>query len=641
MTATGDRLLIDSITEPGWYEMTDVEYHADPVKGGSLSSTGARTLATKTPAHFDWERRHGRPDKAELDFGRVAHARVLGKGSDIVVVLGTGKDKNAWNTNESKANVARARATGKNPIKLRDNQAINEMADRLREHPIAGPLLARPGRHEQVGVWRDPETGVWCRLMADFLPDVGAADRLLVIDYKGLALDTAIPTPTGWTTMRALQSGDRVLGSDGRSCAVTAKSEVRWRTCYRIRFDDGSTVICDDEHLWATHTTAPGNRGQVFAVRTTDEIRRTMRKYGQCQHRVPVAAALDLPPAELLIDPYVLGCWLGDGTRTSGRISKPDGELFDLIAARGYRIGPPPPSTVRRGCPTRTIYGLATQLRELDLLGHKLIPDVYLRASVTQRRDLLRGLMDTDGSWNSTRGQAVFTTIDKAFAEQVRELALSLGQRAIVSGYAAHGYGKDLTAYRVTFRPLAGLNPFLLSRKAHQVQARSGRRSRQRIVTAVEPVPVVPTQCITVDSPDSTYLCTEAMIPTHNTTLDASPAGFAKSMANFGYDQQGDFYATGVHALDPRGELPQFVLIAQEKTPPYLVTVNYLDEQALARGRHRNRSALELYAACAASGLWPGYPVGPVELRLPAWAARQFEAEREDLTDETYGGTAA
>jgi hypothetical protein len=177
-------MTVPFITEPGIYGMTDVEYHADPVLGGSLSSTGARTLATRTPAHFHYERRHGRPDKGEFDFGRAAHARVLGKGGDIVVILGSGKDKNAWVTKETKAAVARARAAGKTPIRLRDNQIINEMADALRAHTLAGPLFGPDrGRAEQVVVWFDEIFEVWRRAMLDWhtwLPD----GRLCIVDYK-------------------------------------------------------------------------------------------------------------------------------------------------------------------------------------------------------------------------------------------------------------------------------------------------------------------------------------------------------------------------------------------------------------------------------------------------------------------------
>ena len=69
------------------------------------------------------------------------------------------------------------------------------------------------------------------------------------------------------------------------------------------------------------------------------------------------------------------------------------------------------------------------------------------------------------------------------------------------------------------------------------------------------------------------------------------------------------------------------MLIAQEKTPPYGVLVAYLDELALERGRVRNARARALYRRCTESGEWPGYPVAPVALSLPGWAARTAEDE--------------
>lgn len=71
-----------------------------------------------------------------------------------------------------------------------------------------------------------------------------------ITDYKGLALDTPIPTPTGWTTMGDLKVGDFVIGSDGFPTKVILKSGVHNRPCYRIVFEDKSYVVCDNVHLW-------------------------------------------------------------------------------------------------------------------------------------------------------------------------------------------------------------------------------------------------------------------------------------------------------------------------------------------------------------------------------------------------------
>lgn len=172
-----------TIDQPGVYDLSAAKYHADPVTGGSLSSTGARQLLV-CPARYDHHRRHGRPDKKEFDLGRAAHARALGVGEEIEVITGTGKNPDAWATNDDKTAVAAARAAGRIPIKPADDQTIDLMVDALRAHPDAGPLFARDGVAEQTLIYQDKETGVWCRVMTDWMPTVDPDGRVLVVDYK-------------------------------------------------------------------------------------------------------------------------------------------------------------------------------------------------------------------------------------------------------------------------------------------------------------------------------------------------------------------------------------------------------------------------------------------------------------------------
>jgi hypothetical protein len=608
------------IDQPGVYDIPADVYHSDPVAGGSLSSSGARKLLPPScPALFRHWADEGQEHKATFDLGHAAHAEVLGVGAPLAVV-----DADDWRTKAAKQQRDTAYAAGATPLLRNDYEQVHAMAAALRAHPVAGSLFTPgTGRAEQTLVWRDDEFGVWRRAMLDWLTESNGG--LVVVDYKGLALDTAIPTPHGWTTMHKLRVGQQVVGANGRPCTVTAKSEVHYRTCYRIRFDDGASVVCDDEHLWLT-TSGGTSNGTTTGVRSTDEIRRTLLKYGQHHHRVPVAAALDLPERELPISPYVLGCWLGDGTAADGCITKPDDELFELIEACGYKVGPNT-NHRRPECPTRTVYGLRTHLRRAGLLGHKQVPDAYLRASADQRRALLRGLMDTDGSWNAARSQAVFMSTDKVLSVAVRELACSLGQRAVMHETTQHGYGLTVTAYPVTFSPVGGLNPFALARKANLVGPTKRNLSSRRVVIAVEEMPTVPTQCITVDSPDSTYLCTEAFIPTHNTCRSAEPGHLSKTLYDFGYYQQDPYYRDGVEAVGlAEADAAAFVFVFQEKTPPYLITIVQADPEAVEWGRRRNRKALDTYRVCTETGHWPGYGDAVLSLSLPRYATYQLDA---------------
>jgi len=170
------------ITEPGRYGLSEEDYHADMVIGGSLSSTGARTLITATPARYAYDREHGRPDTAAFDLGRAAHTVVLGTGAPIVEVAA-----DDWRGKAAKESAAEARAAGATPLLTRDVERVHAMAQALRAHPVAGPLFARSGVAEQSFVGRDPETGVMCRVRVDWLPDVEPGARALVVDYKSCA----------------------------------------------------------------------------------------------------------------------------------------------------------------------------------------------------------------------------------------------------------------------------------------------------------------------------------------------------------------------------------------------------------------------------------------------------------------------
>ena len=88
---------------------------------------------------------------------------------------------------------------------------------------------------------------------------------------KALALDTPLPTPTGWTTMGEVQVGDELIGSDGRPTRVVAATDVLTdRPCFEITFSDGTTVVADAEHQWrASSRASRPRRRQSCRVRHT------------------------------------------------------------------------------------------------------------------------------------------------------------------------------------------------------------------------------------------------------------------------------------------------------------------------------------------------------------------------------------
>jgi exodeoxyribonuclease VIII len=103
------------------------------------------------------------------------------------------------------------------------------------------------------------------------------------------------------------------------------------------------------------------------------------------------------------------------------------------------------------------------------------------------------------------------------------------------------------------------------------------------------------------------------------TTRDASPDGFAKSVAQYRYHVQAAFYSDGYRAAF--GEAPRgFVFIAVETEPPYLVAVYVASETMTSRGRIEYQTDLDTFRECLASDCWPGYSSSPLTLDLPKWA---------------------
>lgn len=338
----------------------------------------------------------------------------------------------------------------------------------------------------------------------DHLVRIPGYEGLLIFDKKGLPLDTPLPTTTGWTTMGEVQVGDKLIGSDGLPATVTDKSVVHHKPCVRVSFDDGTSMVCDVDHRWPVRRKA----GSPVQILTAGQLTRGMR--------IDMPDPMKLEEADLPVDPWALGAWLGNGKHTSGEVTSMDDFLWEEAERRGYPTAPSRVGLIHRA-DTRTFRGITKGLRQLGVLGNKHIPDVYLRASRDQREELLQGLMDTDGCWNSHRRHAIITLVDERLARQVHELALSLGQRARIWPVKYSGFGITGTAWTVTFTPRGGLEPFRLPRKRDAINVQSTAKSDRRLITKVEDVETVPTQCITVDSADQTYLCGRDMLVTHNT----------------------------------------------------------------------------------------------------------------------------
>lgn len=347
---------------------------------------------------------------------------------------------------------------------------------------------------------------------------------------KDLADDTPMLTANrGWTTHGQLEVGDVVFAPSGKQVRVLALSE-RYTTskCYRVTFHDGAEIVAGAGHFWklrVKHKHRVAN-SDLREIRFTEEVVTTEQLSGDYRCDVGVAAALEMPVAQNLeIDPYVLGAWLGDGTATKPVITCADAdrELIERIRSKGCVVVELPYGR-QRNCSNYAIdpgikgkrgTGMGGVLRRMGLWKNKHIPEKYMRASIHQRTELLRGLMDTDGYCND-RGTADFVNTNERLARQVFELAAGLGLRPRFAYYEKMYEGEPYPVWRVSFQAHKDRNPFALKRKADRAIDKYLHRDT-RLVSKIEQIESVPTRCIQVEG--GMYLAGKELIPTHNSSI--------------------------------------------------------------------------------------------------------------------------
>ncbi|WP_223172218.1 DnaB-like helicase C-terminal domain-containing protein [Microbacterium sp. NIBRBAC000506063] len=169
-------------------------------------------------------------------------------------------------------------------------------------------------------------------------------------------------------------------------------------------------------------------------------------------------------------------------------------------------------------------------LRTLGVLGDKHVPAQYLRASSEQRRELLAGLMDTDGTVVRGVGSCQFAVTNKHLADTVYELIVSLGYKCGRTTKRVAGRSEaSSTCYILNFSTVDDVFRMERKRRLHEQERPSSEiRIGRRYVKAIRPIASVPVRCVQVDNAEHLYLAGESMIPTHNSTLALD---FARSAA--------------------------------------------------------------------------------------------------------------
>src|SRR3990167_1504990 len=364
------------------------------------------------------------------------------------------------------------------------------------------------------------------------------AQSTLVVMATGLGkaqpLDANVLRPDGWTKIRDVSPGDMVVGSDGAAHAVLECFDRGTLPVFRVTMSDGTSTRCCAEHLWSVQTKSQKFRGAAFSTMSTAEIARDLRDgSGASKWFLPLVCPVQFESRPKAIHPYVLGVLLGDGSLSGGSVSwtKPDEFIADTVS----KLVPDGMSVVRHENKDRCVSWSITGMidgrnpvkKELDELGlsgklshEKSVPYWYKYASVEDRVNLLRGLMDTDGDVHSRDGHVGFSTSSDCLAADVCDIVRSLGgctriRTKLTTKYTYRGQEKfGRTCYRVTVS-LNGINPFALPRKADLV-FHNKNQGQTKAIVAIKSDGEAECRCIKVAAADGLYV-TDDYILTHNT----------------------------------------------------------------------------------------------------------------------------
>ncbi len=261
-------------------------------------------------------------------------------------------------------------------------------------------------------------------------------------------------------------------------------------------------------------------------------VHRTTATRKAKNYAVRLSAPVSGPNIELPISPLALGLWLGDGVSRTGEIASATAEsctdelgitdqqyLIESLNRLGYPASPKPSAADRMV----RVPGLRAQLLGLGLLQNKHIPAIYMRASVGQRLDLLRGLMDTDGTVDAN-GSCSLDLCDETLINDALELIRSLGLKtALTTGVAAYTLTdpntgvktRTITGTRWRINFTSTMQVFTLPRKAVGIKATVRPTQDWNYIEAITVGESVPMRCLMVDHPEHLYL-TDGFVPTHN-----------------------------------------------------------------------------------------------------------------------------
>lgn len=340
-----------------------------------------------------------------------------------------------------------------------------------------------------------------------------------------------------------LKLGDTLIGADGKDTKIIQLHPVVYETVWEIELEDGQILEAGPEHLWTVYDfgrrtnerkEVQMQKKYVYETQQLTYKNRLRKSKPEYRYGIPIVEPIYEEEKDFLIEPYILGLWLGDGYKGRRDIAcdiqdiDEEIEILKRVSKNGWIFGK---------TDIHETFGYIRIYHEKDVDGHvqpkyfteclkqigvyknKHIPEEYFHGSYQQKLELLQGLNDSDG-YCSKEGNAEFGQKDDALAQQVNRLAKELGIKCTLKT-KEHRNSKRQKIYRrnaLYFKNTKSKPLFKLNRK--NIFSKESCKLKYKGVHEVRETNRKDfMRCITVDNDDGTFLIGDNYIVTHNSFM--------------------------------------------------------------------------------------------------------------------------